>query len=245
MLKIILSFLFFISSSLVATTNSEKFVVVLLGPPGAGKGSQAALIKEQMQKQNVNLGHISTGDLLRDQIKRKTPLGLKVQELIDKGQLVADDLILDMLFERVKAADCSQGYILDGFPRTLAQADAFQKRLDKTAKLVAIHLNISDDAIVERLSKRVVCETCQTPFHLTFAAPKQPGICDKCNGKLIQRNDDKADVIKKRLEAYHQQTEPLVRFYSQLTVLHPIDATASKETVLASLIPLLKANKVE
>lgn len=218
---------------------SKTLVIVLLGPPGAGKGSQAALIREKLQHDGKHVGHISTGDLLRDHIKRGTEIGQQVKSLIDAGQLVPDPLMLEMLFQRVKEPDCKEGYILDGFPRTIAQAESFHHRLGKQSKLVAINLEISDQKIIERLSKRVICEKCQTPFHLVFSPPKKEGVCDKCGGKLYHRTDDNEEVVKKRLEVYHKQTKPLVDYFKKLGVLHSIDATASKEAILAKLLTIL------
>lgn len=162
---------------------SKTLVIILLGPPGAGKGSQAALIREKMLERGLHLGHISTGDLVRDHIKRATPLGLKTKQYIDAGQLVPDDLILDILFERVQRPDCEQGYILDGFPRTLPQAKTFHDRLGSRSQIIAIDLVISDREILERLTKRLICEQCQKPYHLLFSPPKKTGICDACGGR--------------------------------------------------------------
>ncbi len=217
---------------------SKTLVIILLGPPGAGKGSQAALIREKMQPKKI-LGHISTGDLLRDNIKRGTSLGQKSKAFIDAGRLVPDDLILDMLFERVREEDCKEGYILDGFPRTLAQAEAFDERLGSHSKVIALNLEISDHEILKRLTKRLICEQCQRPYHLIFSPPKKAGICDVCGGKLYQRSDDTEEVVKKRLEVYHQQTKPLIQYYKDKKMLHSIDATVSKEAVLNRLMNVL------
>ena len=192
---------------------------------------EAALLKEKL-----HIPHLSTGDLLREHVRKQTPLGLKVRGFMDKGQLVPDDLILTMLFERVAEADCNEGYILDGFPRTLPQAEALQTNLLGSLKPVVINLNLSDEIILERLTKRVVCERCGTSFHLIYSPPHKAGICDRCQGHLIQRTDDSESVITKRLKVYQEQTAPLIAFYSKLGLLHTIDCSASKEEVFDAIM---------
>ena len=206
-------------------------VLIMLGPPGAGKGTQAAMLQEKL-----HIPHISTGDLLRDHVRRGTDLGKKAQGYMEKGQLVPDVLILDMLFDRVSQKDCAKGYILDGVPRTLPQAEALQKRLQGQPAPVVINLELSDAQIIERLSKRVVCETCGTPYHLTYSPPKVQGICDKCHGKLVQRSDDTEEVIKKRLKVYHEQTAPLIAYYTQQKLLHSVSCDAGKEKVFSQVV---------
>ncbi len=218
---------------------SKTLVIILLGPPGAGKGSQASLIREKMLQREIYLSHVSTGDLLRENIKQGTPLGLESKALIDAGKLVPDPLILQLLFERVSHPDCNQGYILDGFPRTLAQAQGFQQRLGPHSKLVVLNLEISDREILRRITNRVLCEKCQTPYHLLFSPPKQPGICDLCGGKLYQRSDDKEEVLKKRLEVYHEQTKPLIEYFQKLSILHEIQAAAPKGKVSKEIMQIL------
>ena len=208
-------------------------VVILLGPPGAGKGSQAALIKEKLQ-----IAHISTGDLLRDNIKMGTPLGAKVKSYMDEGQLVPDDLIFEMLFTRVEKVDCKKGYILDGFPRNLQQAETLQKRL-AGYQVVAINLNIPDSAIIERITKRLICKSCQTPYHLVYSPPKVTGQCDRCQGELYHRSDDTAEVVENRLHVYHEQTAPLIGYYEKQKALHTIDSNTSKEAVLLEALKIL------
>lgn len=217
---------------------AAPLVLILLGPPGAGKGTQAKMLNDQF-----HLPHISTGDLLRDHVRRGTGLGIEAQTYMEKGLLVPDALILDMLFERVSNNDCAKGYILDGFPRTLPQAEALQSRLKGRPAPVVINLALSDAQIIERLTKRVVCETCGTPYHLTYSPPKSPGKCDKCDGKLIQRQDDTEAVITKRLKVYHEQTAPLIAFYSKQKLLHTVDCTAGKEQVFDQVIAAIQQQK--
>jgi adenylate kinase len=220
-----------LSSSEKAENRSNPLVLILLGPPGSGKGTQAAMLHDKF-----HLPHISTGDLLRDHIRRETDLGKQAQIFMDKGQLVPDALILDMLFERVSQNDCSKGYILDGFPRTLPQAEALQERLKGKTVPVVINLDLPSAKIIERLANRVTCERCGTPYHLLYSPPKIEGQCDKCHGKLIQRSDDTEVVITQRLKVYHEQTAPLIAYYSKQKLLHTINCDASKEKVFSQLI---------
>ena len=215
--------------------KSSPMVLILLGPPGAGKGTQADLLRS-----NLHIPHISTGDLLRDHIRRGTELGKEANAFMSKGQLVPDQLVLDMLFERVRSPDCEKGYILDGFPRTVAQAEALQMRLQGITTPVVIHLILSDEQILERLTKRLTCERCGTPYHILYSPPKKEGICDKCGGNLIQRADDTEAVINKRLGVYHQQTAPLIDFYEHLHLLRAIDCSGSKDAIFSKILESLR-----
>ena len=212
----------------------KPMVLVMLGPPGSGKGTQATMLKEKL-----GLPHISTGDLLRDNVKRGTTLGGQAKTFMESGKLVPDQLILDMLFERVAQSDCQKGYILDGFPRTLAQAEALQSRLKEKAQIKVINLELADKIIIERLTKRIVCETCGIPYHLVSAPPQKSGVCDKCQGKLVQRSDDTVEVISRRLKVYHEQTSPLIAYYQKMKLLQSVPCEQSKEQIFAKIQDIL------
>jgi adenylate kinase len=223
-----------LSTSLHAEGKTTPTVLILLGPPGSGKGTQAAMLHNKFK-----LPHISTGDLLREHIRRGTELGKKAQVFIDKGQLVPDALIMDLLFDRVSQKDCAKGYILDGFPRTLAQAETLQAHLKRKTIPVVINLDLKDHEVIERLTKRVTCEQCGTPYHLTYSPPHVRGKCDKCGGNLIQRSDDTKEVISKRLHVYHEQTSPLIDYYHSLKLLKTIHCDQSKEKVFQEIVSQL------
>ena len=185
--------------------------LILLGAPGAGKGTQAERLCAIL-----GIPTISTGNILRAAIKNKTPVGLQAKHYIEAGQLVPDQVIIDIVTERLAAPDCEKGYILDGVPRTIAQAEALEK-----AGIVfddVISIEISDEAIMQRMSGRRVCEHCGASFHLVAVPPKQEGICDNCGGKLVQRKDDAPETVKTRLEVYHRETAPLIDFYNERDV---------------------------
>lgn len=186
--------------------------LVLLGAPGSGKGTQA-------EKLSALLGipTISTGAIIRQAIKDKTELGIKAESLIADGQLVPDELIIDIVIDRLNQDDCKGGFILDGFPRTIPQAEAAEKLglgINKVLEIV-----VPDEAIVDRLSGRRECKKCRTPYHTLYNAPEKEDICDKCGGELIRRADDEPETVKKRLVVYHKETEPLVRFYEERGLL--------------------------
>ncbi|MDE3046229.1 MAG: adenylate kinase [Verrucomicrobiota bacterium] len=213
-------------------------VVILMGPPGAGKGTHAGPLSHELA-----LPHISTGDLFRENIRNQTPLGLKAKEFIDQGKLVPDDLVLDMLFNRISKDDCKQGYLLDGFPRTVAQAQAFEQRLGSSSTLLALHFAVEDEALVERITGRLSCKQCSRPHHLKFDPPKAPGQCDSCGGPLYQRDDDREEVLRKRLEVYHTQTEPLIAHFSKKEgLLLEVDSIGSKEEVFHRVLETLDAS---
>jgi adenylate kinase len=215
-------------------------VVILLGPPGAGKGTQAARLSKDLA-----LPHISTGDLFRDNLSRKTELGQKAQGFMNSGKLVPDELVLEMLFDRVAKPDCARGYLLDGFPRTLPQAEALEKATAAGTKITALNLRVSDEVLVERLSGRRTCEKCGNIQHLRFSPPKVAGQCDKCGGKLVLRADDSAEVVQKRLKVYREQTQPLEAFYAGRGVLTHADGSKSADEVFAQLRKTAMGNGME
>ncbi len=217
-------------------TKKQTLVVILLGPPGAGKGTQAKMLQT-----TLNVPHISTGDLLRSNIKEKTPLGNKAKTFMDTGKLVPNDLILDMLFSRVAKKDCANGYILDGFPRTLEQAKVYHARLNGNIKTVVLNLELQDGIVIKRLSNRMVCSGCSAPFHLQHSPPKKEGICDHCNSYLRQRSDDKEEVIRKRLTVYHAQTAPLIIYYSKNQNFKNVACNQSIDQILDEVLEYLKS----
>ncbi|HOU39027.1 MAG TPA: adenylate kinase [Treponemataceae bacterium] len=200
--------------------------LVFLGPPGAGKGTLAVLVTEA-----YSIPHISTGEIFRAAIREKTPLGLKVQAIIDAGQLVSDDTTIELVKERLAKSDAKKGFILDGFPRTIPQAEALAEIVDIDS---AVNFDIDDELVVKRLSGRRVCKTCSQNYHVDFMPPKVEGKCDKCGSDLIIREDDKIEAITKRLEVYRKQTEPLIGFYREKNKLTDVDASPSSGTVFES-----------
>ena len=205
--------------------------LILLGAPGAGKGTQAEILSKEL-----GIPTISTGNILRAAIKEGTPVGLEAKHFMDEGKLVPDDVIIEIIHERVAEDDCKNGYILDGVPRTIAQAEALEK-----AGIVfddVVSLEISDEVIMERMSGRRVCEHCGASYHVVAVPPKTEGVCDKCGGKLIQRHDDEPGVVKARLEVYHKETEPLKDFYAKRGLLKPVE---NQPTVAANSEAILRA----
>lgn len=190
--------------------------MILLGAPGAGKGTQADILCKEL-----DIPTISTGNILRAAIKNGTPTGMKAKAYMDEGKLVPDDVIIGIITERVAEEDCKNGYILDGVPRTIAQAEALEKAGIVFDDVVSIE--ISDEVIMERMSGRRVCEHCGASYHLVAVPPKQEGVCDKCGGKLVQRKDDAPETVKARLEVYHKETEPLKAFYAQRGLLKTVE----------------------
>lgn len=202
--------------------------LILLGPPGAGKGTQA----ERLQAQ-LGLPHIASGDLFRENLRNETELGRLAKQYMDRGELVPDDVTIAMVRERLERPDCANGAILDGFPRTTAQAEALDRMLaDMGEKLDAvISFEVDEDEVVRRLSGRRICRQCQTPYHIEFDPPKQDGVCDRCGGELYQRDDDKPETVRNRLRVYLEQTAPLVEHYRKAGLLHTVDAMGDIDTV--------------
>ena len=205
--------------------------LILLGAPGAGKGTQA----ERLCKE-LNIPTISTGNILRAAIKNGTPTGLKAKSFMDAGKLVPDEVIIDIITEKLAEDDCKNGFILDGVPRTIAQAEAMEKAGIKIDAVVSIE--IADSEIMERMSGRRVCENCGASYHLVAVPPKQDGVCDSCGGKLVQRKDDAPETVKARLEVYHKETEPLKDFYAQRGLLKSVE---NQPTVAETTQAILRA----
>jgi adenylate kinase len=212
-------------------------ILVLLGPPGSGKGTQAKKLVTQHR-----WPQLSTGDMLRSAIAAGTQLGLEAKSFMDKGSLVPDAVVIGLIAERSKAADCKDGFILDGFPRTIPQAEALDQMLKSQSRAVdgAVLFEIPDSELVRRLSGRRTCLKDGSMYHIETLQPKKPGLCDQCGALLIQRDDDKAEVIQKRLAVYHQQTAPLANYYQTANKLKKIDATQSADAVSKALDQVLK-----
>ena len=212
--------------------------IVMFGAPGAGKGTQADKIAEK-----YNIPHISTGDIFRSNIKAGTELGKKAKSFIDQGLLVPDEVTIGMLLDRIHEADCENGYILDGFPRTIPQAESLTAALKENGEAIdfALDVEVPDANIVNRMAGRRACLKCGATYHTEFAAPKKEGICDKCGSELVLRDDDKPETVQKRLEVYHEQTHPLIDYYKKKGVLHAIDGTLSMETVFKNIVDILGA----
>ena len=202
--------------------------MILVGPPGAGKGTQAKRITERL-----NIPQISTGDMFRAAVKDGTEMGLKAKEYMDKGALIPDEVVIGVVKERVEKPDCIGGFILDGFPRTLDQARALDSLLKDMGEGIdhVVVIDVPDDDLVRRLSGRRTCRNCGYMYHVEFNPPKKPGICDKCGGELYQRDDDKEETIRNRLKTYHAQTEPIINFYSKKGLVRKIDGTGSMKEV--------------
>ncbi|QWK12980.1 MAG: adenylate kinase [Aquificota bacterium] len=209
-------------------------IVVFLGPPGSGKGTQAKRLSQEM-----SMLHISTGDLLREAVKKGTPLGKRAKEYMDRGELVPDEVVISLI-EEVMPKD--GGFILDGFPRTVPQAIALEEMLKKYGRDIdkVVLFEISEEAVVDRLSGRLTCSVCGAVYHVMYNPPKQEGVCDLCGGKLIQRDDDKEEVVRRRFKVYKEQTQPLVEFYEKRHKLIRLDATKDVEEVHSRLLEVLK-----
>lgn len=210
--------------------------VVMLGAPGAGKGTQALNIADK-----YSIPHISTGDIFRANIKAGTKLGLEAKTYMDKGGLVPDEVTIGMLLDRISEADCKEGYILDGFPRTIPQAEALKSALKDRDEAIdyAIDIEVPDEVITKRMSGRRACVKCGGTYHIEFNPPKEEGICDNCGGELTVRDDDKPETVIKRLKAYHEQTEPLIEFYKKEGVLREVDGTVAPSKVLEAILEVL------
>ncbi len=212
--------------------------IIMLGAPGAGKGTQAKKIAEK-----YGIPHISTGDIFRANIKGGTELGMKAKAYMDQGQLVPDDVTIGMLLDRISEADCGQGYVLDGFPRTIPQAESLTKALAERGEKMdyAIDVDVPDAAIVTRMGGRRACIGCGATYHIVFNAPKTEGICDTCGEKLVLRDDDKPETVQKRLDVYHEQTQPLIAYYQEAGILKTVDGTKNLNEVFEDIVAVLGA----
>ncbi len=211
--------------------------LILLGPPGAGKGTQAVRLVE-----HYGIPQISTGDILRKAVKEGTELGVLAKKYMDKGELVPDEVVIGIIRERIKEPDCGKGYILDGFPRTIAQAQALDEMLEKEGTSIdhVVNISVEDEEIVKRLTGRRMCPKCGAGYHVVFDPPKKEGICDKCGGELIQRDDDREETIRARLEVYRQQTEPLIEYYEEKGLLRTIPGEGKMEEIFQAILKALE-----
>ena len=212
--------------------------IIMLGAPGAGKGTQAKKIAEK-----YSIPHISTGDIFRANIKNGTELGKKAKTYMDQGLLVPDELVVDLVVDRVNQDDCKNGYVLDGFPMTIPQAEALTKALAAMDQKMdyAIDVNVPDENIVNRMSGRRACVGCGATYHLKYAPTKTEGICDVCGKELILRDDDKPETVQKRLNVYHEQTQPLIDYYTAAGILRTVDGTVDINDVFQAIVDILGA----
>ena len=210
--------------------------IIMLGAPGAGKGTQAKMIAAK-----YNIPHISTGDIFRANIKNGTELGAKAKEYMDKGLLVPDELVVDLVIDRFKEPDCANGYVLDGFPRTIPQAEALDKALSAIGESIdyAINVEVPDENIINRMGGRRACVGCGATYHVVYSPTKVEGKCDTCGADLIIRDDDKPETVKNRLEVYHEQTQPLMDYYNGKGITREVDGTVDMKDVFAAIVDIL------
>lgn len=210
--------------------------IIMLGAPGAGKGTQAKMIAEK-----YGVPHISTGDIFRANIKNQTELGMEAKKYMDEGKLVPDELTVKILLDRVANEDCANGYVLDGFPRTIPQAEVLTEALEKLNDAVdyAIDVDVPDENIVKRMSGRRACVNCGATYHIVHIPPKTENICDKCGSELILRDDDKPETVLNRLKVYHDQTQPLIDYYTKKGILRTVDGTKDMKDVFEDIVKIL------
>ena len=210
--------------------------IIMLGAPGAGKGTQAKMIADQ-----YGMPHVSTGDIFRANIKEGTELGKEVKSYMDQGLLVPDELTVKILLDRVGKEDCQNGFILDGFPRTIPQAEVLDKALAELGDAIdyAIIVDVPDEHIIGRMTGRRACLTCGATYHIVHIPPRQEGICDGCGKELVLRDDDKLETVRKRLDVYHEQTQPLIAYYQEKGILRTINGTAEMQDVFTEIINIL------
>ena len=212
--------------------------LIMLGAPGAGKGTQAKMIAEK-----YSIPHVSTGDIFRANIKNGTELGIEAKKYMDQGQLVPDELTVKILLDRVAQEDCKNGYVLDGFPRTIPQAEVLDNALTELGDKVdfAINVDVPDENIIGRMGGRRACVKCGATYHVVYNAPKTEGVCDACGDKLILRADDEPETVKKRLNVYHEQTQPLIDYYKGQGILKSVDGTQDMNKVFSDIVAILEA----
>ena len=212
--------------------------IIMLGAPGAGKGTQAKQIADK-----YSIPHISTGDILRANIKNGTELGKKAKQYMDQGALVPDELTCDLVMDRIQQDDCKNGFVLDGFPRTIPQAEALDAALEKINEKMdyAIDVDVPDENIVNRMSGRRACLNCGATYHLISIPPKVEGICDRCGSEIVLREDDKPETVQKRLKVYHEQTQPLIDYYKNQGILKSVDGTQPMDEVFKAIVTILGA----
>ncbi|MDO4265074.1 MAG: adenylate kinase [Eubacteriales bacterium] len=210
--------------------------IIMLGAPGAGKGTQAINIAKE-----YDIPHVSTGDIFRANIKNGTELGKAAKEYMDAGKLVPDEITIGMLLDRISEEDCKNGYVLDGFPRTIPQAESLKDALTKRGEKIdfAVDIEVPDTEITARMTGRRSCPKCGATYHIKFNPTKQEGVCDECGGELVQRADDKPETVEKRLHVYHEQTQPLIDFYEKEGVLCTIDGTVAPKDVFKAITEVL------
>ncbi|MBD5485829.1 MAG: adenylate kinase [Lachnospiraceae bacterium] len=210
--------------------------IIMLGAPGAGKGTQAKMIAEKYE-----IPHVSTGDIFRANIKNGTQLGMEAKQYMDQGLLVPDELTVKILLDRVAKEDCKNGYVLDGFPRTIPQAEVLDKALSQLGDKIdyAINVDVPDENIVRRMGGRRACLSCGATYHIEHVPPKTEGICDSCGQELVLRDDDKPETVQNRLNVYHEQTQPLIEFYSKKGVLQTVDGTLDMNDVFEAIVTVL------
>ena len=210
--------------------------IIMLGAPGAGKGTQAKMIAEKYA-----IPHISTGDIFRANIKNGTELGKKAKEYMDQGLLVPDELTCDLVVDRIQQDDCKKGYILDGFPRTIPQAEALDAALEKLRESMDYAINVEepDDNIVNRMGGRRACTSCGATYHVVYNAPAKENVCDSCGAELVLRDDDKPETVQKRLGVYHDQTQPLIGFYTKKGIIAEVDGTMDMKDVFAAICKII------
>ena len=209
--------------------------IIMLGAPGAGKGTQAKRIA-----QRYGIPHVSTGDIFRANIKNGTELGMKAKAYMDAGNLVPDEITIGMLLDRIHEADCEKGYVLDGFPRTIPQAESLTAALKERGEKMdyAIDVDVPDENIVSRMSGRRACLACGATYHIAYNPPKKEGVCDQCGEPLVLRKDDKPETVKNRLEVYHQQTQPLIDYYKKEGILAQVDGTQNMDQVFEDIVKI-------